>query len=272
MYLHMLADILPWFTICTSLGQLVNKERLHETMAKMKLSEELRKAEAAAEAAKIEREISIRRKRVEEKVQAEKRREKEMLRLEQHKTSESSQSSKKQEKTFSGGIGLMSVIGMRGSLENSTRRHGKKKSASDGVQLMSSLNNSDSNAGIFHCSSKLSDAAAEQLGVTDDYVPSTFESLPILLTNIPQSTSPNNLEGIIEPKRQKRIKSKSTGVSFMRSSLKDENIFMHPLPIDIDKREGSHLTALSELVNTPTDVSDTIGLSFVFLALASLLR
>ena len=59
----------------------MNKERLHETMAKMKLGEELRRAEAAAEAAKIEKEISLRRRQVEEKLQAKKKREEEMIRL-----------------------------------------------------------------------------------------------------------------------------------------------------------------------------------------------
>jgi hypothetical protein len=78
-YLHFLADILPWFTVCTSLGQLVNKERLHETMAKMKLNEEVRRVEAAAEAAAIEKEISMRRRQVEEKLQAKKQQEEEML-------------------------------------------------------------------------------------------------------------------------------------------------------------------------------------------------
>lgn len=50
-------------------------------MAKMKLSEELRKVEAAKEAAAIEREISLRRKQVEEQLQAKKRREEEMRKL-----------------------------------------------------------------------------------------------------------------------------------------------------------------------------------------------
>lgn len=77
----MLPFITSRFTVCTSLGQLVNKERLHETMAKMKLSEELRKVEAAKEAAAIEREISLRRKQVEEQLQAKKRREEEMRKL-----------------------------------------------------------------------------------------------------------------------------------------------------------------------------------------------
>ena len=50
-------------------------------MAKMKLSEELRKVEAAKEAAAIEREISLRRKQVEEQLQAKKRLEEEMREL-----------------------------------------------------------------------------------------------------------------------------------------------------------------------------------------------
>lgn len=50
-------------------------------MAKMKLGEEVRRAEAAAEAAKIEEEISLRRRQVEEQLQAKKKREEEMLRL-----------------------------------------------------------------------------------------------------------------------------------------------------------------------------------------------
>jgi len=44
-------------------------------MAKLKLSEELRKEQAAAEAAAIEKEIALKRKRTEEKLQAKKMRE-----------------------------------------------------------------------------------------------------------------------------------------------------------------------------------------------------
>ena len=47
-------------------------------MAKMKLAEEVRRVEAANEAAAIEREISLRRKQVEQQLQAKKKREEEI--------------------------------------------------------------------------------------------------------------------------------------------------------------------------------------------------
>lgn len=67
------------------MGQLVNKERLHETMAKVKLSEEIRKAQAAAEAAAVEEEISSKQRKAEEKLRLKKsddyKREQEIARI-----------------------------------------------------------------------------------------------------------------------------------------------------------------------------------------------
>ncbi|KAL7540630.1 hypothetical protein ACHAXR_010673 [Thalassiosira sp. AJA248-18] len=66
-FLHLVSVIIPWYTLCTSMGQLVNKERLHETLAKLKLSEEIRYKETLEEERKAEEEIARRKKEIEEK-------------------------------------------------------------------------------------------------------------------------------------------------------------------------------------------------------------
>lgn len=66
-FLGLVSAIIPWYTLCTSMGQLVNKERLHETLAKLKLSEETRKKESLEEEAKAEEEIARRKREIEAK-------------------------------------------------------------------------------------------------------------------------------------------------------------------------------------------------------------
>ncbi|KAL3802312.1 hypothetical protein HJC23_007137, partial [Cyclotella cryptica] len=179
-FLHLLADILPWFTLCTSMGQLVNKERLHETMAKVKLSEEIRKAEAAAEAAAIEEEISSRRRRTEEKLMVKSsndhKKEQEIARIKDlHQFQSLQLRTKGRERSLSGGVGLLRIFHDECvNSSDSTRQHGKRKSISDGVQLMSKLRVSRENLSeAFNCSARLSDAAAEHLWDTRE-----VESLP----------------------------------------------------------------------------------------------
>lgn len=48
-FLMIMTDVLPWYTLCTSMGQLVNQERLHESLAEMKLEEEMRKIDSIKE-------------------------------------------------------------------------------------------------------------------------------------------------------------------------------------------------------------------------------
>eukprot|EP00804_Cyclotella_cryptica_P005212 CCRYP_018899-RE/>CCRYP_018899-RE protein AED:0.10 eAED:0.10 QI:455/0.55/0.8/1/0.55/0.7/10/382/1227 len=55
----LLADILEWYTLCTSVGQLVNIERLHKALARHKLDEEIKKQESREEEKKIEEAISM---------------------------------------------------------------------------------------------------------------------------------------------------------------------------------------------------------------------
>jgi len=66
-FLHLLAEIIPWYTLCTSMGQLVNKDRLHETLAKLKLGEEIRKNKIIEEEKEVEMEIERRKRLREEK-------------------------------------------------------------------------------------------------------------------------------------------------------------------------------------------------------------
>ncbi|KAL7553150.1 hypothetical protein ACHAWF_016399 [Thalassiosira exigua] len=53
-FLHLLSKIIPWYTLCTSMGQLVNEEMLNETKAKLRLGEEIRKKESLEEERKAE--------------------------------------------------------------------------------------------------------------------------------------------------------------------------------------------------------------------------
>eukprot|EP00985_Skeletonema_marinoi_P022757 scaffold14708_cov128-Skeletonema_marinoi.AAC.1 len=68
-FLFLVNRMMPWYTLCTSMGQLVNKERLHQTLAKLRLKEELRKKEAIHEEMKAEEEMERRKK--EEQAKAE---------------------------------------------------------------------------------------------------------------------------------------------------------------------------------------------------------
>ena len=152
--------------------------------------------------------------------------------------------------------------------DNSSSRHEKRKSLSDGVDLMSHLNLSNNAAEIFHSSSRLSDAAAEELctavesasnedsrlflsekkeqaepkvvanrGLFDEPIHSTVSQLE-------QNNQQPGLNGFGNPKltrqerKHRRMKSKSEGVSYMRSSF-----------------DTAKFEALSELVNMPAEVS-----------------
>lgn len=61
-FLMIMTDVLPWYTLCTSMGQLVNQERLHESLAEMKLEEEMRKIDSSKEEKK---EITRRKRKLE---------------------------------------------------------------------------------------------------------------------------------------------------------------------------------------------------------------
>ncbi|KAL3801884.1 hypothetical protein ACHAW5_008670 [Stephanodiscus triporus] len=55
------------YTLCTSMGQLVNQERLHETLARLRLDDEIRKMKSLEEEKKAEEKISRRKRELEAK-------------------------------------------------------------------------------------------------------------------------------------------------------------------------------------------------------------
>lgn len=151
-------------------------------------------------------------------------------------------------------------------------RHEKRKSFSDGVQLMSNLQTCMGNASeTFNSSARLSDAAAEQLFYAadsptmvdkDDHKVPMERNCEILRTDQLNGLKGNSSveETIVKnTKKHRRIKSKSEGVASMRSSPDTGIIFMESLSEDAS--EEAKLGALSELVKTPAHVSDG---SFIF--------
>jgi len=176
-FLYLVSKIIPWYTLCTSMGQLVNKERLHETLAKLKLSEEIRKKETLEEEKKLEEEIARRKMEIEaKKKEAAENAAKASRNTALSTTHLNFQSSSPRH----GSSFLQSIFKNRSSdplhtgpvdrltqTEGRNRtwlQHTRKKSLSDGVQLMCgdifhSATGSSSPTG----SARLSAAAAEQL-------------------------------------------------------------------------------------------------------------
>ena len=184
-FLYLVSKIIPWYTLCTSMGQLVNKERLHETLAKLKLSEEIRKKETLEEEKKLEEEIARRKKEIEAKKKEAAENAAKFSRSTALSTTHQNfqSSSPKHGSSF-----LQSIFKNRSSAlldtgpvdrlaqtegRNSTwLQHTRKKSLSDGVQLMCgdifhSATGSSSPTG----SARLSAAAAEQLDDTNKSPP-----------------------------------------------------------------------------------------------------
>lgn len=142
------------------------------------------------------------------------------------------------------------------STENtsSSSRRDKRKSLSDGVKLISDLNLNDNDAAeIFHSSSRLSDAAANELFIADESAvnrnPREFSSgqeeiKPKANTNIgfvdeqrPSVNGSSNMKLSRQERKHRRMKSKSEGVTSMRLSF-----------------DTAKFEALSELVNMPAEV------------------
>ena len=174
------------------MGQLVNKERLHETLAKLKLSEEIRKNETMEEERKAQEEIERRKQEVKAKKKAAAAKaSSKTSRLSNENGSQNSDQRKKESSRLLSifknrssdalDVGPSVSSGqMKGSFDEegskATRRwlrHTRGKSLSDGVQFMTTnaclqgdilSSGSSSPTG----SSRLSAAAAEQLRSTDD--------------------------------------------------------------------------------------------------------
>ena len=168
------------------MGQLVNKERLHETLAKLKLSEEIRKNETMEEERKAQEEIERRK----QEVKAKKKAADAKARLSNVNGFQISDQRKKESSRLLSifrnrssdalDVGPSVSSGqMKGSFDEGSKatrrwlRHTRGKSLSDGVQFMTTnaclhgdilSSGSSSPTG----SSRLSAAAAEQLSSTDD--------------------------------------------------------------------------------------------------------
>jgi hypothetical protein len=216
-FLMIMTDVLPWYTLCTSMGQLVNQERLHESLAEMKLEEEMRKIDSMKEEKKAEEEIA-RRKRKLEITNAK------SIAADESKIGLSNQR-RRLMKTHSDGISLMrsvlpNVPGPESEImvpENpiSTRKHWssqhrRKKSLSDGVTMMRAANDSVACQGVLFSKS-----------CSFDYESDREPKRLITLSELTQ-VSVNDLPEIpgfkhtIKSNRQRR-KSVSDGVAQMRA-------------------------------------------------------
>lgn len=156
-FLMIMTDVLPWYTLCTSMGQLVNQERLHESLAEMKLEEEMRKIDSMKEEKKAEEEIA-RRKRKLEITNA-----KSIAKAADESKIGLSNQRRRLMKTQSEGISSMrsvlsNVPGPESEImvpENPisthkhwSSRHRRKKSLSDGVTMMRAANDSVACEGV----------------------------------------------------------------------------------------------------------------------------
>jgi len=256
-FLHFVSVIIPWYTLCTSMGQLVNKERLHETFAKMKLSEEIRKKETLDEERKFEEEMARRKKEIEAKNAVAAARVSDvpmlsnlsiedphhseqrkgsagMLNIFRNRSSDasdgpSSPSSLEQRK---GSTGMVRTFQDRSGdafdegQRKSWLRHTRKKSLSDGVLSMmpsidlhhGGLSRSDSGSPTGSSgSARLSAAAALQLHIADEDEPQLDESL--FKTEV-ESSYRNLLAQPVHVKRERYrlTKSISDNVAFMRAT------------------------------------------------------
>ena len=222
-FLSLVSVIIPWYTLCTSMGQLVNKERLNETLAKLKLSEEIRKNETMEEERKAQKEIERRKQEVNAKIEAaavkssSKTYENGSQNLGPRKKESSRLLSIFRDRSSDAlDIGPSVCSGqMKGSFDEGPKatrswlRHTRGKSLSDGVQFMTTnaclhgdilQSGSSSPTG----SSRLSAAAAEQLNGTDDE-PAQLDG------------SQDEARHLSQGRRHSRKKSISDNVALMKS-------------------------------------------------------
>jgi len=69
LFVIIMAKVVPRYTLCTSLGQLVNHRRLHETMAKFKLQEARRRRRLKLEEGEIQSQLDMSRKQQQQQQQ-----------------------------------------------------------------------------------------------------------------------------------------------------------------------------------------------------------
>ena len=189
-FLFLMSVIIPWYTLCTSMGQLVNKQRLHETLAKLKLSEEIRNKESLEEERKAEEELARRKREIKAKIEAKNA---EAASRAANASSNVSRFAKSLPISMQGSHDSVDVTkSPRMSIFRNSKvdsrpidslvqseggkgrwlKHSRKKSLSDGVQFMMpnlvSLQGDSDSTSPTSANSRLSAAAAEQLGAVDE--------------------------------------------------------------------------------------------------------
>jgi len=197
-FLFLMSVIIPWYTLCTSMGQLVNKQRLHETLAKLKLSEEIRNKESLEEERKAEDELARRKREIKAKIEAKNAeaasratnissnvsRFAKSLPISTLQTSHDSLDVTKSPRMSifrnSRGTPIDSLVQSEGG-KGRWLKHSRKKSLSDGVQFMmpnivSSIHGDSGSTSPTSAISRLSAAAAEQLGAVDEAQDAADES------------------------------------------------------------------------------------------------
>ena len=182
-FLFLMSVIIPWYTLCTSMGQLVNKQRLHETLAKLKLSEEIRNKESLEEERKAEEELARRKREIKAKIEAKNVEAATRAANTSSNVSRSMQGSHDSlDVTKSPRMSIFrnskvdsrpidSLVQSEGG-KGRWLKHSRKKSLSDGVQFMMpnivSIQGDSGSTSPTSANSRLSAAAAEQLGTVDE--------------------------------------------------------------------------------------------------------
>jgi len=233
-FLFLMSVIIPWYTLCTSMGQLVNKQRLHETLAKLKLSEEIRNKESLEEERKAEEELARRKREIKAKIEAKNA---EAATKSANSSSNVSRFAKSLPISMQGSHDSLDVTkSPRMSIFRNSKvdsrpidslvqseggkgrwlKHSRKKSLSDGVQFMmpnivSSVHGDSGSTSPTSANSRLSAAAAEQLGAVDEAQDVADES-----QNNPSA-----------PTKRRNRKSISDSVALMRAMNQPSGSFEH---------------------------------------------
>ena len=212
-FLFLVNRMMPWYTLCTSMGQLVNKERLHQTLAKLKLKEEERKKEVIIEELKAEEEIARRRRKQEE------------IKREENLNKRQSSPPKASRFIRNSLINLGLPVGKPFAEGNEgKRKHGRKKSFSDGVQTLRDAVVEDLERSFPKTNSppRLSDAAAKKLVPEDE---GQVLQDPTLGANAHGMPPPQQTVAEKRKERRRLRKTQSENVGAMRA-MNDLDMFL----------------------------------------------
>ena len=232
-FLMIMTDVLPWYTLCTSMGQLVNQERLHESLAEMKLEEEMRKIDSMKEEKKAEEEIKRRRRSL-EITNA-----KSIAKAADVSKIGPSNQRRRLMKTQSDGISSMRSVLPKtpecqvnmdipeipiSTHKHLSSRHQRKKSLSDGVTMMTVANDSVASAGVLLSSCSFdyeNDREPKRLITLSELTQVSVNDLPEI-PRFKHSIKSNRQrrktvsDGVAQMNRQRR-KTVSDGVAQMRA-------------------------------------------------------